>query len=120
MKELLKKIRVSFASLLRLDDAAEEKDVIAGVEQSVEFCGAMLWVLVLAMFVASLGLNTNSAAVIIGAMLISPLMGPIIGMGIGVGIYDFDLLRRSWKNFVVATALMPPLCTVGFGLATAN
>ncbi|MBQ0021908.1 MAG: TIGR00341 family protein [Prevotellaceae bacterium] len=168
------------------EDAASEEDVIEGIKQGIQFRGAKLWILILAIFVASLGLNTNSAAVIIGAMLISPLMGPIIGMGLGSGIYDFELLRRSWHNYIVATlfsivtatvyflitpiadaqsellartsptiydvlialcgglagivalssrsqrtgnvipgvaiatALMPPLCTVGFGIATAN
>lgn len=168
------------------EDSASEQEVIEGIEKGVNFRGAKLWILIIAVFVASLGLNTNSAAVIIGAMLISPLMGPIIGMGLGVGIYDFDLLRRSWRNYIVATifsvltatvyflispisvaqsellartsptfydvlialsgglagiialssksqrtgnvipgvaiatALMPPLCTVGFGIATAN
>ena len=173
--------------LFRLEnDAASEEDVIGGIEAGVQFRGAKLWVLILAIFTASLGLNTNSTAVIIGAMLISPLMGPILGMGLGVGIYDFGLLRRSWKNYFVATlfsvitatcyflitpineaqsellartsptiydvlialcgglagiialssrsqragnvipgvaiatALMPPLCTVGYGIATAK
>lgn len=168
------------------EDSASEQEIIEGIERGVTFRGAKLWILIIAVFVASLGLNTNSAAVIIGAMLISPLMGPIIGMGLGVGIYDFELLRRSWRNYIVATifsvltatiyflitpisvaqsellartsptiydvlialsgglagiialssksqrtgnvipgvaiatALMPPLCTVGFGIATAN
>ena len=163
-----------------------ESETIASIVSGVDFSGAKLWILVLAIFVASLGLNTNSTAVIIGAMLISPLMGPIIGMGLGVGINDFMLLKRAFKNYLVATlfsvatatlyflitpfneaqsellartsptiydvlialcgglagiialgslsqrsgnvipgvaiatALMPPLCTVGFGLATAN
>lgn len=167
-------------------DAMDEKEVIDGIIKGVNFRGAKLWILVIAVFVASLGLNTNSAAVIIGAMLISPLMGPIIGMGLASGIYDFDLLRRSFRNYIIstlfsvltatfyflitpvaeaqsellartsptiydvlialcgglagivalssrsqrtgnvipgvaiATALMPPLCTVGFGIATAN
>lgn len=168
------------------DDAASEAEITESIQSGVNFRGAKLWILIIAVFVASLGLNTNSAAVIIGAMLISPLMGPIIGMGLGVGIYDFDLLRRSWRNYVIATifsvltatiyfvitpitvvqsellartsptiydvlialcgglagiialssksqrtgnvipgvaiatALMPPLCTVGFGIATGN
>ena len=66
---------------------------------------ANLWVLIFAIFIASLGLNVNSTAVIIGAMLISPLMGPIIGMGLAIGINDLDLLRRSAKNFGVATLI---------------
>lgn len=168
------------------EDMAPEKETISAIEDGVEFKGAKLWILVLAIFVASLGLNTNSAAVIIGAMLISPLMGPIIGMGLGIGINDFMLFKRAAKNYLVATlfsvvtaalyfaitpideaqsellartsptiydvgialsgglagivalssrsqrmgnvipgvaiatALMPPLCTVGFGIATTN
>lgn len=168
------------------EDAASEQEVIDSIVNGVNFRGAKLWILVIAVFVASLGLNTNSAAVVIGAMLISPLMGPIIGMGLALGLYDFDLLRRSARNYIIATlfsiltatiyffltpvaeaqsellartsptiydvlialcgglagiialgsrsqrtgnvipgvaiatALMPPLCTVGFGLATAN
>ncbi|MDY3062405.1 MAG: TIGR00341 family protein, partial [Bacteroidaceae bacterium] len=70
--------------LLRFgDDSADEHEVYANIVSGVDFRGAKLWILVIAVFVASLGLNTNSAAVIIGAMLISPLMGPIIGMGLG-------------------------------------
>src|SRR5690606_18549721 len=140
------------------------------------------WILICSIFIASVGLNANSTAVVIGAMLISPLMGPILGMGMSLAINDIDTLRRSLKNFTVmvvlsvftaflffyffplqdessellartkpdirdvliaffgglalviarskkgtiasvifgvaiATALMPPLCTVGFGLA---
>lgn len=152
------------------------------IRDGVSFRGTNMLVLIFAIFIASLGLNTNSTAVIIGAMLISPLMGPIIGIGLGIGIHDFDLLKRSIRNLVmaalfsvvtstvyflispvgaghsellartsptiydvligffggaagivaigskskgnvipgvaIATALMPPLCTVGYGLAT--
>ena len=162
----------------------DEKLIIQNIRSGAEFKGATLWVLIFAIFVASLGLNVNSTAVIIGAMLISPLMGPIIGMGLALGTNDFDLLKRSFKNFsiatifsvltatlyflitpldtaqseilartsptfydvciaffgglagivalgtkdkgnvipgvAIATALMPPLCTAGFGLATGN
>lgn len=96
------------------EDAAKEEEVIEGIKQGIVFRGAKLWILILAIFVASLGLNTNSAAVIIGAMLISPLMGPIIGMGLGIGIYDFDLLRRSWHNYIVATLFSVATATVYF------
>ncbi len=167
-------------------DKAPEEETIASIKAGIDFRGANLWILIFAVFVASLGLNTNSAAVIIGAMLISPLMGPIVGMGLGVGIYDFELLKRAFRSFVtatifsvltatfyfaithineaqsellartsptiydvliaifggmagivalcstgqrggnvipgvaIATAIMPPLCTTGFGLATGN
>lgn len=164
-------------------DKASEEEVVDNIRKGVEFKGTNLWVLIFATFVASLGLNVNSTAVIIGAMLISPLMGPIMGMGLSVGINDFELLKRSLRNFgfmvlasiftstlyffisplsgaqsellarttpttydvliaffgglagivaqsrkdrtstvipgvAIATALMPPLCTAGFGLAT--
>ena len=164
-------------------DKASEEEVVDNIRKGVEFRGTNLWVLIFATFVASLGLNVNSTAVIIGAMLISPLMGPIMGMGLSVGINDFELLKRSLRNFgfmvlasiftstfyffisplsgaqsellarttpttydvliaffgglagivaqsrkdrtstvipgvAIATALMPPLCTAGFGLAT--
>lgn len=161
-----------------------EQETIESIKKGVEFKGTNLWVLIFATFIASLGLNTNSTAVIIGAMLISPLMGPIMGFGLGLGIADFDLIKRSFRNFAtatlfsvitssiyflispineaqsellartqptlydvliaffgglagivasstkskgnvipgvaIATALMPPLCTAGFGLATGN
>lgn len=152
------------------------------IREGVSFRGTTMVILILAILIASLGLNTNSTAVIIGAMLISPLMGPIIGVGLGIGIQDFELLKQSLRNLAmaaifsvaastlyflispvseghsellartqptiydvligffgggagivaigsrnkgnvipgvaIATALMPPLCTVGYGLAT--
>ena len=72
-----------------------EQETIESIRKGVEFRGTNLWVLIFATFVASLGLNTNSTAVIIGAMLISPLMGPIMGFGLGLGIFDFELIKRS-------------------------
>lgn len=174
--------RVRFHFDLR-SDLEKEQVIIEEITRGVSFRGANLWVLIVAIFIASLGLNVNSTAVIIGAMLISPLMGPIIGMGLAVGINDLDLLKRALKNFsfatlisvltamlyflispleeaqsellarttptiydvliaffggaagiialstrgrggnvipgvAIATALMPPLCTAGYGLAT--
>lgn len=177
---ILEKIKVRFS--LGADGATQE-DVNENIVKSIQMSGTNLWVLIFAIFIASLGLNTNSTAVIIGAMLISPLMGPIIGMGYAMGVYDMELLRSSLRNFLVmvgvslftsavfftlpiisfdqsellartqpttydiliafigglagmvaqtrkvrtgtvipgvaiATALMPPLCTVGYGIAT--
>lgn len=176
------------AFFTRIFDVRQEKEneqeTIDSIKKGVEFKGTNLWVLIFATFIASLGLNTNSTAVIIGAMLISPLMGPIMGFGLGLGISDFELIKRSFRNFAIATvfsvitssiyflispiseaqsellartqptlydvliaffgglagivasstkskgnvipgvaiatALMPPLCTAGFGLATGN
>lgn len=169
---------------LRADSAAQA-EVVEQVRKGMDFRGMNLWVLIFAIFIASLGLNVNSTAVIIGAMLVSPLMGPITGVGLALGINDFDMLKSAWRNFLlmvivslvtstayffvspistaqsellarttpttydvliafvgglagmvaqtrkdkavtvvsgvaIATALMPPLCTAGFGLATGN
>ena len=180
-----KSIKAFFTRMLDIRQEQEnEQETIESIQKGVEFKGTNLWVLIFATFIASLGLNTNSTAVIIGAMLISPLMGPIMGFGLGLGIADFDLIKRSFRNFAtatlfsvitssiyflispineaqsellartqptlydvliaffgglagivasstkskgnvipgvaIATALMPPLCTAGFGLATGN
>ncbi len=168
---------------LRADMESEEL-ILTSVRKDADFQGANLWVLILAIVIASVGLNVNSGAVIIGAMLISPLMGPIIAIGVGVSIQDFKLLKLAARNLgfallaslaastlyflltpldqpqteiinrttptifdvfialsgglagmiavsrktrgnvlpgvAIATALMPPLCTAGFGLATWN
>lgn len=181
----MKTIRRYIANLFSLDNyKASEQEVIESITKSVEFKGVNVWVLVFAIFIASIGLNVDSTAVIIGAMLVSPLMGPIMGIGLGVGIYDFELIKKAGRNLLVmmvislitsttyflisplrdaqsellarttptiwdvlialvgglagivatatkekgnvipgvaiATALMPPLCTAGFGLATGN
>ena len=185
MNDSFRKIVVLFKKYFDLrTDKESEEETIAEITKGVNFRGANLWILIFAIFLASLGLNVNSTAVIIGAMLISPLMGPIVGMGLAVGVRDFELLKRSFRNYLVATiisvltatvyffvsplseaqsellartsptlydvfialfggaagimalctkgkgnvipgvaiatALMPPLCTAGFGLATGN
>jgi uncharacterized hydrophobic protein (TIGR00271 family) len=168
---------------LNLEPELEQDDVVfQEINRSVVFRGTNLWILMFAIIVASVGLNMNSTAVIIGAMLISPLMGPINGMGYSIATYDIELFKKSVKNFTfaisaslvastfyfilspvstahsellartsptiydvvialfgglagivaiaskqkgnvipgvaIATALMPPLCTAGYGLAT--
>ncbi len=172
--------------LLNYIDLLSEVDDYAIIHETIDkgivFKGTNLWILVFAVIIASVGLNMNSTAVIIGAMLISPLMGPINGIGYSIATYDFLLFRKSVKNFsfaviasliastayfaispiatihsellartsptiydviialfggmagiiaisskqkgnvipgvAIATALMPPLCTAGYGLAT--
>lgn len=112
---ILQSLRSKLHEMLSLgEDMAPEQETIAAIEDGVDFRGAKLWILILAIFVASLGLNTNSAAVIIGAMLISPLMGPIIGMGLAVGINDFRLFKRAAKNYLVATLFSVATATVYF------
>ncbi|HAQ64645.1 MAG TPA: TIGR00341 family protein [Bacteroidales bacterium] len=177
--ELLKKVIAYFNLHPEMDDYEKIHESIV---RDTVFKGTNLWILVFAIIVASVGLNMNSTAVIIGAMLISPLMGPINGMGYSIATYNFELFRQSVRNFsfaviaalvastlyffvspiatahsellartsptiydvlialfggmagviaisskqkgnvipgvAIATALMPPLCTAGYGLAT--
>ncbi|OBW43131.1 hypothetical protein AB670_00476 [Chryseobacterium sp. MOF25P] len=175
----------SFFNFINLHNGEEKKEkVLENVISNISFRGSNLWILACAIIIASVGLNVNSTAVIIGAMLISPLMGPIVGAGFALGTYNFPLLKKSIKNLfiativsltvssiyfyispfkdvqsellartspniydvliaffgglvgiiaitrvekgnpipgvAIATALMPPLCTAGFGLATSN
>ena len=87
------------------EDKADDAEIETRIRDGVELRGATPWILIFAIFVASVGLNVNSAAVIIGAMLISPLMGPIMGAGLGVAVYDFDLVKRSLTNLGIATLI---------------
>lgn len=170
---------------LRLDAETDDYQKIhTQIQKDVIFRGTNLWVLIFAIFIASVGLNINSTAVIIGAMLISPLLGPIIGIGYSIGIFHIQLFKTSLKNFMfaviasliasslyfyitplseassellarttptiydvliaifggfagiiatsskqkgnviagvaIATALIPPLCTCGYGISTAQ
>jgi uncharacterized hydrophobic protein (TIGR00271 family) len=168
---------------IRLD--TDKKGTIEDIKANISMKGHTAWVLVFSILIASIGLNVSSTAVVIGAMLISPLMGPILGVGLSIGINDIDTLKRSLINLgvmvglslatsftffliplfraetpellartapdvrdvfiaiagglaliiamsrrskqtntiagvAIATALMPPLCTAGYGLATWN
>ena len=172
-------------SVVNFSDHVDIPGTIENIKKGIDFKGPNVWILAFAIIVASVGLNVNSIPVIIGAMLISPLMGPIIGAGLSVGINDSELLKRSLKNLAImvaisliassaffaispltleeptellartkptiydvfiaffgglagivegsrkekgtvitgvaiATALMPPLCTAGFGIASLN
>jgi uncharacterized hydrophobic protein (TIGR00271 family) len=185
LRKKILEILLFFRDRFDLHEGKEDEiETIDYIKKNVEFKGANLWILIFAIFVASVGLNVNSTAVIIGAMLISPLMGPIMGIGLAAGVNDFELLQKSLKNLgiailiailtstvyfsftplndaqsellarteptiwdvlialfgglagivagsrkeksnaipgvAIATALMPPLCTAGYGLATAN
>ncbi len=179
---LISKLINELKDLFSLSLDTDEAGTIDSIQKSIEFKGGNLWGLIFAAFIASIGLNMNSGAVVIGAMLISPLMGPIVGIGYAVATNDFDTLKNAFRNltiFVVgsilasimyfsispiktltdqleartyptfydvliaicggaigivassrsdrgnaipgvaiATALMPPLCTVGYGIAT--
>mgnify|MGYP000609249479 CR=1 FL=1 len=95
-------IKQFFSEYLDLrKDKDNEALIVESIRNGVEFKGTNLWILIFAIFIASLGLNVNSTAVIIGAMLISPLMGPIMGVGLAIGQNDFELLKRSLKSYLV-------------------
>lgn len=96
------------------EDKADDEVIDQALRAGVEMRGTNLWVLMFAIFVASIGLNVNSTAVIIGAMLISPLMGPIMGIGYGVGIADFALMRHALKNLGIAVLIALLTSTVYF------
>lgn len=100
MKTLFNQI-LDYTNLTNGED--DKRKVLDNVKSNISFRGANLWILACAIVIASIGLNVNSTAVIIGAMLISPLMGPIIGAGFGLGVFDFNLLKKSLKNLAVAT-----------------
>lgn len=181
---LFQSLKKFFVELLDFRADTDRDNTIAAIKGDIPLKGATAWILVCSIFVASVGLNANSTAVVIGAMLISPLMGPILGIGMSLAINDIDTLRKSMINFgvmiflsvltaflffwlfplreessellartkpdirdvliaffgglaliiartkkgtiasvifgvAIATALMPPLCTVGYGLAAA-
>lgn len=185
MREIYLAIKSFITYRFNLHEDTEDNELtIEAIKKNVEFRGANLWTLIFAIFIASIGLNVNSTAVIIGAMLVSPLMGPIMGVGLGIGINDFDLVKKGLRNLgiatiisiatsslyflvtplhdasseilartspsiwdvfiaalggfagivaatrkeksnaipgvAIATALMPPLCTAGYGLASGN
>ena len=116
--KFIKRLLGTYFNLLA--DKEDEAAVVEQVRGSIVFRGTNLWILIFAIFIASLGLNVNSTAVIIGAMLISPLMGPIIGMGLSVGISDTELLKHSLKNYAVATLISVVTATVYFWLSPLN
>ncbi len=182
---LVKSVKVFLSELLDFRDDTDRDVTIDAIKNDISFKGATAWILICSIFVASVGLNANSTAVVIGAMLISPLMGPILGVGMSIAINDIDTLKRSLINLAtmivlslltaflffylfplsednsellgrvkpdirdvliaffgglaliiartkkgtiasvifgvaIATALMPPLCTAGYGLAKGN
>ena len=102
LKEILQHLKQYFNLRPHKED---ESEIIDQINSGITFRGGNLWVLIFAILIASLGLNVNSTAVIIGAMLISPLMGPIIGMGFALGTNDLDMLKRAAKNYAISTLI---------------
>jgi uncharacterized hydrophobic protein (TIGR00271 family) len=183
-KGLFKSLRSLLHDRLSIKDLDDSEKTIQGIQKDVEFSGFNVWILIFSIIICSIGLNANSIAVVIGAMLISPLMGPIMGMGLSIGINDLSTFRKSLKSLgfavfiavftsfvffffvplgndysellartrpdirdvfiaifgglsgilagsrkektnvipgvAIATALMPPLCTAGYGLASGH
>ena len=184
-KSVSEKLRQSWRILTYMGNEIDTESAEVGIREGIYFRGAQVWILACSIIIASVGLNINSIPVIIGAMLISPLMGPIVGMGLSLGINDSKLLWEALRNFLVmvfvsllvaslyflvtpldyanpteleartsptifdvfiaffggaagmiehsrkghgtvlsgvaiATALMPPLCTAGYGIANGN
>ncbi|MDE6782843.1 MAG: DUF389 domain-containing protein, partial [Paramuribaculum sp.] len=109
------RIKDYFVSYFTLSDQLlPQQQAEQAIRGDVSFRGTNIVILVLAILIASLGLNTNSTAVIIGAMLISPLMGPIIGLGLGVGIHDFQLIKVCLRNLLMASLFSVAASTVYF------
>ena len=115
MKQQLMKVKTFLIDRFSLnEDSAHETEIIESISRNVEFRGSNLWALIFAIFIASIGLNVNSSAVIIGAMLVSPLMGPIMGVGLGIGINDLELVRKGLKNLFIAVVISVGVSAVYF------
>lgn len=106
---LFKSIKVFFSELLDFRDDTDREATIQAIKGDIPFKGATAWILVCSIFVASIGLNADSTAVVIGAMLISPLMGPILGIGMSIAINDIYTLKKSFIN--LATMIVLSLLT---------
>ncbi len=119
--DFVSKIALFFKNYFTLSpDLVPQAEAEQAIRDGVSFRGTNIIVLILAVLIASLGLNTNSTAVIIGAMLISPLMGPIIGIGFGVGVHDFELIKRCLRNLVMAAGFSVIASTVYFLISPVN
>jgi len=106
-----------FLRFINIKDDSHKEFAIENLSKGIFIKGANLWYLITSAIIASIGLDTNSPAVIIGAMLISPLMSPILGIGLSVGIYDKGLLFASLKEFLVAVLLSLIISTLYFLLS---
>ena len=103
-----------FRLVVRISDTTDVEGTISSIKEGVELQGYNIWILVASAILACIGLNTDSEAVVIGAMLISPLMSPILGIGLSVGINDRDLLRDALRNFLIAVGVSLFAATVYF------
>lgn len=106
---LFASLKTFLSELLDFREDTDRDATIDAIKNDIPFKGATAWILVCSIFVASVGLNANSTAVVIGAMLISPLMGPILGVGMSIALNDIDTLKRSLIN--LATMIVLSLIT---------
>ena len=100
VQELIKNIK----NIADIREFIDTEKAAENIRSNIFFRGPNVWILVCAIILASVGLNVNSTAVIIGAMLVSPLMGPIIGVGLGLGIDDTELIKSALKNLQIGRA----------------
>lgn len=100
------------SALLSIRRDTDYKATLQAIHDDIPLRGATAWVLICSIFLASIGLNANSTAVVIGAMLIAPLMGPVLGIGVSLALNDLATLRRSLVNFgvMVLLSVTPLLC----------
>jgi uncharacterized membrane protein len=105
VKGIWNNIKVFVSELLNIHDDTDRETTVESIKKDISFKGHNAWILVFSIFVASIGLNVSSTAVVIGAMLISPLMGPIVGVGLSVAINDVDTLKKSFVNLGVMVGL---------------
>ena len=110
----MRKFWYDLLAFAQLKEDTDYDATVKHISNSVEFRGVNLWVLAFAIIVASVGLNINSTAVIIGAMLISPIMGPILGVGLSIGTLDEEMLKRSLRNFLIMVAISLVTSTLYF------
>jgi len=113
-KGLFASLTTFLRELLNIRLETDKDQTIEDIKNDIPFKGHTAWILIFSVFVASIGLNVSSTAVVIGAMLISPLMGPIVGVGLAIAINDIDTLRRSLINLGVMVGLSVLAATLYF------
>ena len=105
MKNIIRRILIYLKSIIHLSDEIDYENASASIRKNISFKGTNVFILACAIIIASVGLNVNSIPVIIGALLVSPVMGPILGFGLGLGTEDNHLVKDSLKNFGVMVAI---------------
>lgn len=113
-------IFVQLKDLVNMKDQIDIESAGSAIRKGIRFRGHNVFILACAIIIASVGLNLNSIPVIIGAMLISPLMGPILGLGLGLGTNDLPLLKDALKNFGVMVLISILASTLFFLLSPLN